>query len=100
MQQKEIPLNKINSIQHSKELVLGKITIWDGVSQITIENIQKWAIDPIINIINKALENLKNRENNVAAVFNSDDKADIVTQIERLAKLKENGFITEEEFLK
>lgn len=102
LKQKEIPLDKINSVEHSKGLMFGKITVWDGAAQFTIENIQKTALDPMINTINKAIKDFKNRNNNNNFVNNGNDNNsdDLVSKLERLAKLKEQGIISEEEFQK
>ena len=100
LKQKEIPLDKINSVEHSKGLMLGKITIWDGAAQITIENIQKKSLDPMLNTINSAIKAFKNTtNNNINNIDNTINDEDIVSKLERLARLKEQGILSEEEFL-
>ena len=99
LKQKQIPLDKVNSVEHSKGLLLGKITIWDGASKFTIDNIQKNALDPMVNCINDAIKQYKNNVNNLNSNnSNNNLDDDIVSKLERLAKLKEQGILSEEEF--
>lgn len=100
LKQKEIPLDKINSIEHKTGLVLGEISIWDGASKIEIKNITKKTIKPMIDILNNSIQEFKNKTNS----FQQENKQglnedDIISKLERLAKLKEQGILTEEEFL-
>ena len=98
LKQKEIPLDRINSIEHSKGLVLGKIIIWDGASKSTIENVTKVTIDPMVATINNAMKELKNPTKVVANAEPVKSEDDFIAKLERLAKLKEQGILDEEEF--
>ncbi|MBV4438584.1 PH domain-containing protein [Clostridium tyrobutyricum] len=99
LKQKEIPLEKINSIGQKRGLLLGKIEIWDGASKILIDSIDKDTLKPMIDAINSAREALKSEDrpqssNNITA------QEDIPLQIKKLAELKDQGILTEEEFTK
>lgn len=100
LKQKEIPLDKINSIEHKKGLLLGKIIIWDGASKIAIENITKETINPMIDILNSSIRTFKEASNKVQYVNNGANlnQEDTISKLERLAKLKEQGILDENEF--
>lgn len=93
--QLEIPLEKINSIEAKKGLFLGSIAIWDGASAMKIDQVQKTALQPFVTAVNNAREAYKKQVSSpsVAPVEN-----DYITQLEKLAELKEKGIITQEEF--
>lgn len=93
LKQKEIPLEKINSIAQQRGLVLGKIEIWDGASKMLIESVSKSTLKPFIDAVNKAREDLKTPHDNAETVAES-----IPDKIKKLAELKDAGILTEEEF--
>lgn len=102
LKQKEIPLEKINSICQQRGIVFGKIEIWDGASRIVIENIDKSTLQPMLDAINVAREELKQSYNTIQSCKSSIavNKQDIPDQIRKLAILKEEGILTEDEFNK
>lgn len=95
LKQKEIPLNKINSIAQQRGLFLGKLEIWDGASKIMIENISKNTLKPFIDAVNIAKENLHKE---VHSTIIETKNEDIPEQIKKLSQLKEAGILTEQEF--
>lgn len=96
--QLEIPLDKVNSVETSKGLLLGSIKVWDGASAMKIDNVQKFALQPFVTAVNNAREALKNNNQQVKVEKNNDTN-DYIKELEKLAELKEKGIITEEEFL-
>lgn len=96
--QLEIPLDKVNSVETSKGLLLGSIKVWDGASAMKIDNVQKFALQPFVTAVNNAREALKNN-NQQTKVEKNNDTNDYIKELEKLAELKEKGIITEEEFL-
>ena len=96
--QLEIPLDKVNSVETSKGLLLGSIKIWDGASAMKIDNVQKFALQPFVTAVNNAREALKNNNQQIKVEKNNDTN-DYIKELEKLAELKEKGIITEEEFL-
>lgn len=96
--QLEIPLDKVNSVETSKGLLLGSIKVWDGASAMKIDNVQKFALQPFVTAVNKAREALKNNNQQIK-VEKNDESNDYIKELEKLAELKEKGIITEEEFL-
>lgn len=94
LKQKEIPIEKINSIEHKKGLMFGEITIWDGASKIFIKNISKIGVDTMIKCINGALDAIKSNH----MPIRNNNSNDVASQLEKLFNLKVNGVLTEEEF--
>lgn len=97
LKQVDIPLEKVNSISYSTGLVLGKIEVWDGASKMVIENVSKSTVKIFVDAVNTAREELNNNSN---SQNNTSSGQDVVTQLEKLAGLKEKGILTDEEFQK
>lgn len=98
--QLEIPLEKINSIETSKGLLLGKIKIWDGASAMKIDNVQKYALQPFVNAVNTAREALKNPVKPLEKEKGQpiQEEVDYIKELEKLAGLRDKGIITDEDF--
>jgi hypothetical protein len=96
LKQKEISLDKINSIEHKTGLVLGEISVWDGASKFEIKSITKKTVKPMVDILNDSIQKFKNKTNSFQQTSNQED---ITVQLAKLAKLKDQGIITEEEFI-
>ncbi|MCJ8172883.1 PH domain-containing protein [Clostridium botulinum] len=95
LKQKEIPLEKINSIAQQRGLLMGKLEIWDGASRMMIEQVSKDTLKPFIDAVNKAKDELENQH---TGNFNATKSENIPEQIKKLAELKESGILTEKEF--
>ena len=95
LKQKEIPLNKINSIEQKTGLIFGEISIYDGASRTEVTNIMKKTVKPFIHAVNNAIESFRN---NAAKPIQQQAGDDLVDQIEKLANLRDKGILTEEEF--
>lgn len=92
----DIPLDRINSISHSKGMVLGKIAITDGATTRMIENIANTTISFFVDAVNKEIENYKQSKNQpVTQVVSSTSAADELLKFKQLLDM---GAITEEEF--
>ena len=92
LKQKEIPLEKINSIEQKTGIMFGEIGIWDGASHITIKNIDKKAVKPFVIAVNAVISELKTSHPSAVP------KLSIADQLEQLAGLRDKGVLTEEEF--
>ena len=97
LKQREIPLEKINSIEQKTGMVFGSIGIWDGASRMEIRNVMKKTVKPFVETVNRAREALKNAEGGKQQV-SKNSGGDVVSQLERLAKLREQGVLTDDEF--
>ncbi len=95
LKQREIPLDKINSISQKKGLLLGNITIQDGATAIKIENIDKNSISPFVDTLNSAIDAFKTplRSTSIPSQFHHG-----ADELRKFKELLDDGIITEEEF--
>lgn len=92
----DIPLDRINSISHSKGLVLGKISITDGAVTRTIENISNVTVSFFSDAVNKEIEIYKKSKNvTTTQVIKEASPADELIKYKQLLDM---GALTEEEF--
>jgi hypothetical protein len=91
LRQVQFPLERIQSIDHSFTILFGSISVWDGASSFTINMVMKYSIAPFVRAAQEAMRDARNGQKPA-------DGADIATQLEKLAQLKEKGHLTQEEF--
>lgn len=90
----DFPYEKISSIQYSTGMLLGDVTIFTSGNKAKIENIDKKQARDFGDYVRARITGTKGH----ASFQNNDVQADVVSQLERLAKLKEQGILTENEF--
>lgn len=96
VKQVDVNLKDVVSVGGKTGLLLGSITISTSGQNYTIKDVAKASVIPFTNLVNATRNNLSaNQENPIAG---KDDNADIVSQLERIAALKEKGILTEDEF--
>ncbi|WP_337968856.1 PH domain-containing protein [uncultured Flavobacterium sp.] len=88
----DFPLDKISSIQYETGLLLGGIKIYTSGNTAKIDNIEKLSARTFSEFVRDKLSKPNNSVNNVASEVN------ILDQLEKLAKLKESGILSEDEF--
>lgn len=92
----DIPLDRINSISHSKGLLLGKISITDGATTRTIENVSNSTVSFFADVVNKEIEMYKQSKNTpVTQIVNTTSSADELIKYKQLLDM---GVLTQEEF--
>ena len=89
----DFPLDKITSIQYETGLIFGEVKIHTSANIAKIEQVDKNTARKFAEFVREKLSQPKNN-----ATTNS-SQPDIIEQIERLAKLKESGILSEEEFI-
>ena len=94
LRQIQVPLERIQAIDHEFTIVFGSITVWDGASAFNIGMVLKSSILPFVKTTQEQMQ-ITRRQSKPAAPTNA---TDIASQLERLANLKEKGHLTEEEF--
>jgi len=101
LKQLETPLDKINSISQSTGLIFGEISIWDGASKAVIKQCVKATVKPFVECVNNAIKQMKEKNRTVVnnVINAATNEEDISVKLEKLAKLKEQGILTEEEFI-
>lgn len=96
LKQRETPLERINSIEQTTGMIFGSIGIWDGASHMEITYVAKRTVRPFVEAVNRAREALKLvKGSNRQSTNNSG--ADLATQLEHLADLRDRGILTDEE---
>ena len=100
VKQREIPLNKVNSVMYTTGILMGTLTIMDGSTGIKIENILNEGVKKMSSTINNAIEELKNNtSHNLGDISKNSKKSNtLIDDLEKLAELKNKKIITEEEF--
>lgn len=96
VQQIQMPLDRIQSIDHHFLLFFGSIKVYDGVNVTHIGMILKPAILPFVKATEEAMYSYRRRM--TAAAAPQPPAPDVAGQLARLAELKERGHLTEEEF--
>lgn len=96
LKQAVIDLDKVNAVACATGLFFGTISIQDGASTRTIDNVWKKTAVKFTNKVHDAIEARKAVSRPQAAV--SSAGVDIASQLERLVALKDKGVLTQEEF--
>jgi len=97
LKQRETPLEKINSIEQKTGMMFGSIGIWDGAAHMEIKKVSKRTVRPFVEAVNRAREDLRSTESGHQQSTASQG-ADVASQLERLADLRDRGVLTESEF--
>lgn len=87
----DFPLDKISSIQYETGLIFGEIKIHTTGNLAKIENIEKASARNFSEFVRNKLSQPKESNSQIS-------QPSILDQIEKLAKLKENGILSEDEF--
>ena len=95
--QVEIPLEEINSIKASKNMIVGTIVIYDEANTMVLENVLHEYLQPFVSAVNRGREALKQSFMHNVKVEEKKEE-DFIDQLERLAVLRDKGIVTEEEF--
>jgi len=96
----DFPYEKISSIQYETGLLLGKLTIFTSGNKAVIDNVYKEKVRAFGDWVRAKISNASVISPPSMPKVNatSSPSLDIIEQLERLAKLKEQGILTEEEF--
>lgn len=99
IKQVDINLNNIVSVGGKTGLMFGEITISTSGQNYTIKNVMKGSVIPFTNLVNETRNTLnspaKPQQEPTKAIQSFDEQ---MSKIERLAEMKEEGILTEEEF--
>jgi len=88
-------LDKITSVQYEGGLLLATIKIMASGNIAKIENVEKSLGKNFSEMVRQLLSQPKSQNNTTTIIEN---KPDFVDQLERLAKLKDSGILSQEEF--
>ncbi|MFP5658296.1 SHOCT domain-containing protein, partial [Salmonella sp. 741265109_PST] len=99
VKQVDINLNNIVSVGGKTGLMFGEIMISTSGQNYTIKNVMKGSVIPFTNLVNETRNTLNtpaHSQQEPTKATNSFDEQ--MSKIERLAEMKEEGILTEEEF--
>lgn len=96
LRQVQIPLDRVQSIDHEYTIFFGSIRVWDGASYFTLRMVLKQSISPFVKAAQEAMLEFRRAQKQVLTT--PAPASDLASQLERLAALKEKGVLTEEEF--
>ncbi|WP_342754777.1 PH domain-containing protein [Pantoea sp. MBD-2R] len=94
VKQVDVNLRNVVSVGGKTGVLLGEIFISTSGQNYTIKNVQKGTVVPFTNLINAT----RNAMDEKPRAPESSAPTDIVSQLERLATLKEKGILSDEEF--
>jgi len=97
----QVGLDRIQSIDGSYALLFGTITIWDGTAAKRINMVWASSVNPFTQAARRAIDefrHLSTKEAFTGVNMSGGGHTDVASQLERLAKLKDSGHLTEEEF--
>ncbi|TAE34660.1 MAG: hypothetical protein EAY65_01575 [Alphaproteobacteria bacterium] len=102
MNQWQISLDRIQSMDGSYIILFGNIKVWDGAAATLVTMVLASRIDPFIKEVRRAIDDYKHLTYQEAAAVASahvrPQAVDVASQIERLVQLMNAGHITQEEF--
>jgi hypothetical protein len=93
VQQVQMPLDRIQSIDHQFTIFFGSISIFDGVNVFTLRLVLKSSILPFVRVTQEMMYAQRHGQPAAAA-----QPTDVASQLAKLAELKEKGYLTEAEF--
>lgn len=96
VRQVQVPLDSVQSIDHSAAVFFGTISVWDGASVFSINMVAKKSILPFVRAAEEAMYALRQSRSQTSS--SSPAAPDVASQIAKLAELKEKGHITDAEF--
>ena len=92
-----IDLDKVNSITGDTGMFFGGFKIQDGGDERDVGQVAKASVMPFVERVQQAIEARKIELRRPAEPAPASD-GDVVSQLERLAELKERGILTDDEF--
>lgn len=92
----DFPHDRISSIQYETGIILGTIKIHTSGNIAKIDNVEKASARQFCEFVRDFISRPK--ETSAPFVIQNNSEPSVLDQLEKLAKLKENGILTQEEF--
>jgi len=97
-EQVQMPLDRVQSIDHQFTIFFGSISVFDGVNVFRLNMVLKSSILPFVKATEEAMYTYRRGQTGGGKPAPTHDAADIATQLSKLAELKEKGYLTGQEF--
>ena len=103
LRQVQMNLDRIQSIDSSYTIFFGQLRFWDGASSISIGLVLKSTIAPFVRTVQEAMDRykrqlLKDAMSPTTAAPEAHTPAPWLTELERLAAMRQSGQLTDAEF--
>ena len=109
LRQLQMNLDRIQAIDSSFGLMFGSIRVWDGAASMNVSLVLKSSVAPFVKTVQDAMDRYKRQmvydlaatatsAHGTAMVAGSIPPAPMINELERLAKLKADGHLTEQEY--
>lgn len=109
LRQLQMNLDRIQAIDSSFGLAFGTIRVWDGAASMSIGLVLKSTVAPFVKTVQDAMDKYKRLmvhelaatatgAHQAAATAGSLPQNQMINELERLAKLKVDGHLTEQEY--
>lgn len=96
LKQVDVNINDIVSVGGNTGIMFGEILIGTAGQNYTIRNVFKSVVTPFTNLVNETRDKKKAESTSTASPASDNDT---VSQLERLAALRDKGVLNEEEFI-
>jgi hypothetical protein len=96
MEEIQMPLDRVQSIDHQFSLFFGSIKVFDGVDVFTLNMVLKASILPFVKATQAAMYAIRHPASSNPAP--AAHPTDVASQLAKLADLKEKGYLTDAEF--
>ncbi|RXA19922.1 hypothetical protein EQO05_07175 [Methanosarcina sp. MSH10X1] len=93
----DFPYDKVSSIQYKTGLIFGELTIFASGNKADIQQVDKKIVRNFSDYVRARITEIKEHPNHPSEV-NQNSSGDLADQIKKLADLKDQGILTEEEF--
>ena len=90
--------SKLNSVEMTKGLIFSEMTITSGMASQQVQWVPKFQSTRFIQLIQEKLDDLPRGGPREEQDTDQELNPNVVTQLERLAQLKDRGILTEDEF--
>lgn len=107
LRQVQMNLDRLQTIDSEVGFCFGSIRVWDGASSMSISMVLKSSVAPFVRTVQQAMDyykrtmvsDLAKAASNASAIDPEvAAKGAFISELERLAKMKTDGILTEEEF--
>jgi len=98
-EQAQMPLDRVQSIDHQFSLFFGSISVFDGINAFCMRMVRRSAILPFVKATEEAMYAYRHGQTSggtSAAVHLA--PSDVASQLTKLVELKEKGYLTDAEF--
>ncbi|MBV8938339.1 MAG: PH domain-containing protein [Alphaproteobacteria bacterium] len=96
LRQVQMPLSRVQSIDHGYGIFYGFIRAWDGMEYFTLQTVLRSSIDPFVQTVQHWMARATRPPAPIQPA--AAPAMDLASQLERLAALRDHGTLTQEEF--